>query len=505
MVAREKIDSNETNARYAVEASIGVLPVDPLWIGLEPNSYKDFGGELTLLARRPINNSRQRKKGVITDLDASGGLETDFTQDNMQDLLQGFMFASHRNKKSSVLESVAAGEATVTSGTGFLVGHIVKLLGSTVAANNKIGTVTAVDTNDLTIAGLLLDATPADDASVSVVGYKGAAGVLDIDATGILPALTSGTVDLTTLGVIPGEWVYIGGDAAGSSFATAANNGFKRVYSVAAGRITFDLSLLPMVTEASTTETVEIALGRVLKNELVPNIVRRSYQIERTLGAPDDASPNALQSEYLIGAVPNQLEVTINQADKITASMDFVATDNEQRTATTGVKPGTRVAAVESDAFNTSSDFSFIRLAVLDPLNEAPPQLFGHCTELAITVNNNVTANKAIAVLGAFDMTAGTFEVSASVTAYFATIEAVQAVRNNEDVTLNFGVAKNNAGFVCDIPLIALGNARLDVQIDEPIMLPLDIQAATAVAINANTDYTLLWCFFDYLPTRAEA
>lgn len=513
----QKIDSNLTGLAYAEEKCIGELPfiangdaTDPVWTPLEPNEYDDFGGQLTTVARNPINPSRQRKKGVVTDLDASGGFSTDLTLTNLQDLSQGFFFADLRRKA----EFGGAGEITNVDGTNedfeaasgldvFAAGDIV--LASGFVDNNGLKNVTAAVAGSLTVAEDLIDEVPAAGAKLVKVGALTPADDLAVDVAGTFPALTSTVFDFTTLGLIPGEWVYVGGDAAANTFPTnAANNGFKRVRSVASNRLTFDKSDAAMVAETlSGGEQIQIWLPRTIKNEVGGNIVRRTYQLERTLGRPQEASPND-QSEYLVGAVPNELEISIPQADKITTSLSFVATNNEQRTDVEGLKGGTRVPLIESDAINTSSDFSRIKLARVVDGDAAPTPLFAFATEMTLTINNNVSPNKAIGVLGAFEVTAGTFTVSGELTVYLADIAAVSAVRNNEDITFDLAIAKDNAGIVMDVPLIALGDGRANVEQDAAITLPLTMDAATAAKIDQNLDYTLMFCYFDYLPTVAQ-
>jgi hypothetical protein len=182
----------------------------------------------------------------------------------------------------------------------------------------------------------------------------------------------------------------------------------------------------------------------------------------------------------------------------VTIDLAFVATDNEQRNGATGVKTGTRPTLVAEDAYNTSSDFSRIKLSTVDPTDATVDPLFAYATELTLTLNNNVTPNKAIGVLGAFDTSAGTFEVGGNLTAYFASIDAVQQVRNNGDVTLDIIMVKDNKGLLFDIPLLSLGDGRLNVEQDQAIQLPLETNAA-----ESTFGHTLLFQSFSYLPTLA--
>ncbi|MBU0801814.1 MAG: hypothetical protein KKA05_12540, partial [Alphaproteobacteria bacterium] len=115
-----------------------------------------------------------------------------------------------------------------------------------------------------------------------------------------------------------------------------------------------------------------------------------------------------------------------------------------------------------------------------------------------VSINNNVSPTKAIGTLGAFDTSAGNFEVGGSITAYFTTISAVRAVRQNADVGLSVIGASKNAGFVFDIPLLGLGGGRLNVEKDAPITVPLE----PAGAENAN-GYTMFYEAFSYLPSVA--
>lgn len=620
MAQVQKIDSNVTGLRYQEETSIGVENVNNSWLPLEPNSYDSFGGEITTIARNPINAGRQRQKGVVTDLDASGGFNSDLTQENLQDILQGFFYADLRRKNDvgadrqprrdgqngefedysvtdvgasdditvdsrvgvsaavvvggtlyavdDIIEGVDAGSTqtsywrvateaggvvltldlvdpatvvggfkpregrtdtdtgagittvaltgngddaltiTITYGNGLVwtIGDLVWTTDFTESDTNGLLSVLSVADNVVTFnETLTADAAPAAASTMTTVGLSAVAGDIDVDDSGDYATYTSSTMQFDTFGLVPGEWIFVGGDLAAEAFSASENNGFKRIRSISGTALVVDKSTSAMTTEPSTTETIKMYFGRVLKNESDPVLqVRRTYQLERQLGAPDDALPAEIQAEYLEGSVSSELTFNFATADKITVDLAFVAIDNTQIDGPTSLKAGARPSLVSGDAFNTSSDFSRLKLHVLSTTDESVTALFAFLTEFTINVNNNLTPNKAISVLGAFDVTAGNFTVDGSLTAYFANVTALQSVRNNDDVTLDFSIVKGSSGFKSgisvDVPLTALGDGRLDVEQDAPITLPLDLPAAA----DRNFDHTLLMVFFDHLPDAAD-
>lgn len=518
----QQIDSNTTGLRYAFEVCIGNLPGDdgetfgtgvttipaeelgnsaPVWHVIEPNSYADFGAQISTVQRAPISANRQRERGVVSDLDASAGFQIDFTIDNLERLMPCFFFAAWRRTGEfgrSSQETIGGISTNVVDGTGidgvFQDGSLVILRNFSTASNNSgFYEVTSVSvTDEITVAGVADDAGTNANAYVKEIGFQATADDLDVDASGAFPALTSTALDFTTLPLTAGQWIYIGGDATDTFFSNAGNNGFARVRSVAASRLEFDKTQNTMTTEVSSGSlTVQLFFSDLVKNENDPSLIlRQTLQLERSLSTAG--------YEYVLGCVANQLTINVSSADKVTADLAFVGTDSTQ--VTTGNRKSGSFPGVDTDAlsFNTSSDFSRIRLASNSSL--ATP-LFAFITELTLTVNNNVTPSKAVGTLGAFDATAGDFVAEGSLTAYFSDIASVQAVRNNTEVTLDFAMVADNAGWIFDVPSINLGEGRLNVEKDAPITLPLSIAGARDDTLNT----TLQSAYFPYLPTAAAA
>lgn len=507
------IDSNTTGVRIAEEACPGILPdgsVDfpgtPIWNPAEPNSYDDFGGQITTKPRTPINRTRQRKKGSPVDLEASGGYTQDFTETGFLKLLQGFLFADahipgdtkpvNGNGTTDVtITSLAAADSSFNAAAGldiFATDDIILVSGCAIASNNGIKTVASAIAGKLTTDQPLVDEV-APPASVRIQKVGKQTTDLSVVVTGTQVSLVSAAAeDFTTWPIFPGSWIFIGSDTA--AFSGATNKCFARVDAITPTSLTLGKTTKLMVAEAGPV-SVDIMLPIGIRNEPNPdNIKLRTYQIERTVGR--DA--NGVMSEYLTNSTANEFTLNIPTGDYLTADVAFISGDNEQRTGLEGVKAGDRPSLISEDAYNTSSDMQRFRLATVVSGDPFPTALFGYATEGTITINNNVTTNKAIGVLGGFSTTVGSFDVGGSLTAYFATMDAVKAVRQSLDVTLDLILTKNNAGWIVDMPLIGLGDGRLNVEANTPITLPLELSAA-----ESDLGHTLYMARFQYLPDIA--
>lgn len=506
MAQVEKIDSDVTGLRYCIETSIGVAGTT--WYPLDPNSYNDFGGSFTKVSRAPINNKRSRYKGVLTDLDSAGGLNIDMTQDNTQRLFQGFLFDEFVEKGKQEPSAVTSAHYTTADASDFLANDLVFASGFSAPANNGLKLVTGVASNNVAVSGLAAEASPPSGANIVRVGHQFASGDFGVDTSGDLPVLTTTAKDLTELALVDGELIYIGGDTTTSEFAAVTNNGWVRVRATnGANSVTLDKASGQMVTDTGSSRAIQVFFGRTLKNQEGTAITRTTYQLERELGAPDDASPADTQAEYIVGAVPNELTMAIDTADKIMLDLGFMGIDYETNDAATGLKPGARptLSTVSSKAFNTSTHVTRIRMGLASNTNEYVDAMFAYVTELRLTINNNISMAKAVGVLGAFEATAGTFEVGGNVTAYFQNTHALSALRDNSDVTLDLAVVKDNAGFAIDLPLLSLDDGRLNVELNQSITIPLGLMAADGGDVNDALAHTLCMSFFDYLPDAAEA
>jgi len=509
-MAVEKQEGRVVGLAVTRETDKRELPENPVWETREPNDFSDFGAEYATTARRPYSVNRQRKKGNVTDRDDKFGWNEDVTQHNMLPRIEEFCFAEARRtaKTFSTAINAVSGEFTVTEEAGFLAGSLILAGGFGIATNNGLKVVdTIADGKVGVVTVLTAEAAAPKGANIKVVGHAFPAGDLSIAKVGALVVITSGAVDFNDLPLIPGQWLFIGGDAVGDQFADM-KPGYARISvngiaddgaSIAFDKTTF--AVPDDLDDDGETKTLRIFFGDVVKNEDDPDLIKRfTLQAERFLGRDD----NGRQSEYFEGGVANELTWNSPMADKVTVDLAYIAMYYGKRPGALGPKSltagSTLLKALGEEAINTTSNVYRLRLSVIDPETLNPTPMFARVTEWTMTIANGTSANKAQGVLGAFDMSSGMFEVDGSFTGYFGTVASLEAIEDNADTTFDAIYSKKNAAIIMDVPLIGPGGGALDVSMDEAVMIPV-----TTAAAESPFGHTILFTWLPYVPNVGNA
>lgn len=522
-MAAETISAVNTSLSIGVQSALNIDP--SAWQELLPISYGQFGANVETVNQDVIAQGRQREVGVPVGMTVPAGFSLWFTPTGFKDLHEAMLFTTFRMKANYGITAGESFDATgantysrasgdFTAGTKpFRVGQLILASNFALATANGLKRITTAAATLLTVSETVGSSTPAtNEGDIEVVGFQMGTAELGVDASGDLPFLErlTGSVDFTTFGLVPGEWIRVGGDGAATQFDDSENNGYGRVKSVTATTITFDKydsdspTATNMVTDSSGTgKTIQLFFGRVLKNEVSSALYsRKLFQIERQLGDPNPPT-GIQQSQYIHNAVMSTARFSFPLKGLSQVEYSFVGTDDELRTPAQGLKSGTRTLAVSSKAFNMSSDVRRrkMALAVQDDAFEAT--FFAHVTSFDLTINNNVTPLDEIGTFGSFETNVGAFNADANVEAYFTTVAAQSAVRSGVSVTQDFILWKENRGLVMDFPLVTLGNASLNVTLNEPIKVPITMGAAKATLVDPNYTHTLMLVDFQYLPLAA--
>lgn len=278
MTSKNKtIDSNVAGLYIAREESLKILPDNPVWHGIEVNSYSDMGGSTTLLQRETINPSRQNQKGKIVDLDANAGFTLDFTKNILTYLMQGFMFADAREKFTTkpldgVQNKVISIETDsynleLANTTPLIKDTLILVSGCNKYQNNGLKRVLDATAKKITVnSALVEDVSVNDNAKITAVGFKFQAGECSIVANnGGYPSLVTTKTNLRDLNLTLGEWIFLGGDISNSSFSN--NMGWARITAISDHSLTFDDTDFKPTDETNKNVELHIFFGTVIKNE----------------------------------------------------------------------------------------------------------------------------------------------------------------------------------------------------------------------------------------------
>lgn len=468
-----RVLTNNLAVAYAIEETLGNLPVSPTWNLIEPNTINAYGADITTVAREPISNLRQRRKGTVTDLDSSVEFEADLINDHFIDFIEGFMFSQFRGGATFVPTAVTSGGSggyTVPSGGTLAANTLVYARGFQVSGNNGLKVVASGSTGtNIRVDGLTAEASPPTNVSVEVAGVRGATGDIQVNAGG---NLTSTILDFTTLGLTVGQAIWVGGTDAANRFDEDVNNGnnraFVRVTAIAANLLTIDKRSVTFTTDTAVGKEIDLHFGRFTRNVRADDsdYIERSFQFEVAYAGL--ANPSGDEYEYAQGNFCNQLTLNVPLTNKATGVFNFVGTDAQPPSTTRATNAATPILPVQTTAYNTSSDIARLRITQLDETG-----LTTDFTNLTITLNNQVTPEKVLARLGARFLNTGTFLVDIEAEALFTDSAVAAAIRNNTTVTMDFALRNDDGGIFFDIPSLTLGNGARSFPVNETVRIAL--------------------------------
>ena len=252
----------------------------------------------------------------------------------------------------------------------------------------------------------------------------------DIAASNTNANFTSTSTSFVAAGIVPGQWVKVGGFAANAG----ENNGYYLVTSVAANAL--GVSPAPAADEAKDGLTVTIA-GSTIRNV----VTETSFTMEKKFA-------DVGQYISFTGMVADQMSLSVQTGSILTGSFSFTGRQAAIATATVGT--GAPVAAPTNPVMNAINN--------VGNLMEGGTVLAGVFVQtLSISLANNLRGIGAVGTLGNADLGHGRCQVTGSFDVYFADGALYQKYLGGTPTSLSFRVtdAAGNA-YVLTLPRVKL-------------------------------------------------
>jgi hypothetical protein len=418
-------DANRTAVGLVEEAVLGTTPANP---AIEALRVK---GANLAYSKATVTSKELRPDGQVPDVvtvgfDAGGDIPLEASYGALDTLFRGalrseWVWSAIRQNTatqtgnisavSATAYTVAASGGTLYNAQAFAQQMLIRATGFGQAGNNRLFVAAAGTTGtSVAMTGGTVEAAPPVGARLKAIGFQGASGDLTATASG----LAATALNFTTLGLVPGQWLWVGGLAAGNAFATPANKGWCRVSTVAAAALTFDIVPTGWAIDAGAAKTINVYTGDYLRN----GTTRRSFTVE--LQYQDLATP---EYEYYTGMVVSTLELTVGQKAILEAKAAFMGLNVSNVTAR--VAGATDVAAPTNDVLNTSSNVG----TMLD--NGAPIPGGNFVMGLSLSITNNLRRNDIVASLATVNIGVGQFRVEGTLHTYYGSNAILQKVRNS--------------------------------------------------------------------------
>lgn len=483
--------------------TIGSLGVQPTtgWRTLQPDQDQitDFYLNIKTVAPSPISVERQMQAPVIVDADASPKLQQDLTGDLLNDIGEGIVLAKAKHNGGTgqsffIPTSASTTDYVVTALGALPAGTLVKGTGWVNAANNGLRVVGASSTGiSIKVTGGVAE-TPGSAylATVEVAGFRGASGDIKLDVNG---NLTSTVADFTTMGLVAGQWIYVGGvPGSAFAFATSGYSGFAKI------AITPTANLITLARRAwtvgaadtGTGKTIDLYFCRWLRNVSTTDAdyQEQSYQMELSLSGIGGGG--ATEYVYAAGQMVGMFELDAPLASLVKTTISFIGTNVTDPSTSRATGASTAPVSVAIDRFNTSTTEPYIKFA--NAATEASVS-----TDIAswkLSMDNGITGQKQHGTLGPKRLIVGKLNVTMDLEVVVTQDDAIKACTANTTLTFGAGLRSTTGGVFVDVPSLKFTGAVPKFPANGAVM----ISPKAGAFVDATGRYTVGFSYFSYLP-----
>lgn len=349
--------------------------------------------------------------------------------------------------------------AVTSGGASVKAGHLVRATGFTNAANNQIFKVASSSATTIvgTTLGLTAETAPPGTARLKVVGFQGASGDITATATG----LGATALDFTTLGLAVGQWIKIGGTAAGDKFATAALNDWMRITAIAATALTLDNRPTGWTTDTGTGKTIKVWFGDQIKN----GTTQTSFSVEK--GFLGQTTPTYILQR---GMVVNTLPLAIQSKQRITGQAMFVGMGGSESTTAQDAAPDAvttgRIIAANANVGRIAENGS-----ALGSPNWA--------RSLNFSINNNLRTVDDATSMNPQAVREGECTVTGTIETYFGDDTLLAKLYAGTATAINCRVQKDSQALVFQFPRVTYRQGDPQAQArNQDVMLSLPFSAS---------------------------
>lgn len=443
-------DSNRLQLARVTESTIGTTPNSPSMTKVRVTG-ENFVYDISNVVSEEIRNDRLTPDLIQVGGRVNGGFNFEMSYGAFDEEVESAMFSTwvttpvilNVTSDSNITQVTDSSDTyTVDTGLGtpFKAGHLVRASGFTNAANNQLFRVASSTGTTIVGSSLTLtdEAAPPAGARLKVVGFEGASG----DITATAGGLGSTSLDFTTLGLAVGQWIKIGGTAAGTRFATSVLNDFARITAISATALTLDNKPSGWTTDSGTSKTIQVWVSDYIR----VGTTKKAFSYEKVILSQDTPYYQVFK-----GCIVNSMALSFAANRILTGTFDYIGFNAAGSTSPQDANPD---EAAQNDVLSASANVG--RIAEAGAVAGSP----NYIQEVSFTLNNNLREQVAVGTLGLIGHGVGRAEVTGSLRAYFGSNALLDKYLNNTETSLNIRVAKSGKAQVHTFPRVKFSSAN---------------------------------------------